>query len=306
MAIRSNEESTFFKNLTASVLRIFNENVYYFSYIDGEDKPPHYYRVPFFYSFSNDSNFMKEFFYLLPDECDVTAEGNYDSFPRGSMKLSEFEIRSDDLTNKFVRGTYSKEEYSEGNQQPIIAPYSAYLFSIPLNVQYDFEIRAEHYNQTFKIVENILKVLYKNRVVYFNHNGLMHQSQIQLPESYSKNKSFDFSYDQDQLISVQFSINVEAYMPSFTEETEMSAGSVIKQFNYYIDQMTEKHDAAGGGPIESSYNRYINNLEFEVESLREAATIDFQLGNNDGITIANTLNATLNPNDVEELKKLIK
>ena len=41
------------------------------------------------------------------------AEGNYDPIPRGIITLSSFNVKSSDLVNKYVRGTFQRDEFDE-------------------------------------------------------------------------------------------------------------------------------------------------------------------------------------------------
>ncbi len=233
MAIENkNINDVFLRNQTLAVLDLFNNRANTEQIEDCKIYDPKRYPIPFFYNFSSDENFLKDFYMNLPDDCQIPvhAEGNYDPIPRGIITFTGLTVRSSDIVNKFVRGTFQKEVKSDNNER-ITKAFSSRLFTIPLTLTYDVDIKTASLNQAFKVVQSILEVFYKNNIMYYQFRGLRIQSNIQFPESYNVEKILKFTYTDDNKIDIKFSCEVETYYPAFDDTTERFRGNIIKEFN---------------------------------------------------------------------------
>lgn len=233
----SNIQDIFIRNCTLAVLDLFNNRANVEQIEDCDVYDPKRYPIPFFYNFSSDENFLKDFYINLPDDCKVPvhAEGNYDPLPRGIITLTGITIRSSDIVNKFIRGTFQKEIKGE-NDERITKAYSSRLFAIPLTLIYDVDIKTASLNQVWKATQSILEVFYKNNIMYYQYKGLRIQSNIQFPESYNIEKILKFTLTDDNKTDLKFSCEVETYYPAFDDTTERFRGNIIKEINGdYID-----------------------------------------------------------------------
>lgn len=238
-----NTDDIFLRNLTIAILDLLNGE----TQIDlsRNDKVMSY-SVPFFYNYGTDEGFLKDFYVGLPDNCRVpVAEGTYDIIPRGIVTLSSFQVKSGDITNKFVRGNFAGTKTGESGEK-IYAPKSAQLYSLPLQVKFDVKVLVDNLNKAFKVSENLLDLNYSNRVVYFQYKGVRIAAQIQFPDSETVDKNYKFTYTDNNKLSVSLSLTVETYFPSFEKSSERDRGNVM-------DKILLRKKGDGGETLDSSW-----------------------------------------------------
>jgi hypothetical protein len=204
--------------------------------------------IPFFPNMANDEGFMKDFFIGIPSECMIPqyAEGNYEPIPRGVISWKSFKVKSSDITNKFVRGTYNQQERNDNDQQ-VNRAYSARLYSLPMQLNYDVEIISDNMNKAMKIMEKVIDTYYKNNVMYFQYKGIRIPAQFVYPDEVSYDKEVKLSYETDQRVKSKFSIELETYFPSFDDETTFYKGNVIRQ--WFLNQKNKD----SGTSLDSSF-----------------------------------------------------
>lgn len=222
-----NVNDIFMRNATASVLDFLNREIVIKLERDGRLET---HEIPVFYNFAADEGFMKDFFMELPTDCKYPnkAEGNYEVYPRGILTLSNFLIRSGDVTNKFVRGSFTMEERDINDQKKMKA-YSARLFSIPLTLRYTMKIDSDNLNKTFKIIERILDFRYKNTVRYFQFRGIRIPANIAMADSADFQTPYEFSYTDNKQVTSNFTFDVETYYPAFDDHSVRYKGNTISQ-----------------------------------------------------------------------------
>ncbi len=219
----------FLRNATLSLLDLLNREV--IISLKRNDEVT-YHEVPFFYNFGGDEGFMKDFFLEIPGDCKCPshAEGNYEQMPRGIVTLGGFQIKSSDITNKFVRGSFNQEVRDENDQKQLKA-FSSRLFTLPMALSFSIKIESDNINKTFKIMEKIFDFYYKNQVRYFQFRGNRVPAQITFPETAQFTKSYSFVYSDANIVSISLDLNMETYFPSFDDHSKMYKGNTIKQFN---------------------------------------------------------------------------
>ena len=224
----SNVQDIFLRNATLSLLDVLNRQIIIELVRDGEIEK---HEIPFFYNFAGDEGFMKDFFIQVPDGCKIPtlAEGNYDIVPRGVITLSSFSIKSSDITNKFVRGSFTQQVLDD-NDQKVNKGYSARLYSLPMNLKFSAKVICDNLNKTFKIMEKVIDLFYKNRVVYFQYRGVRIPGQFTFPDTESFQKEYKLDYSTDQRVNITFDIEMETYFPSFNEDSAFYKGNTIRQF----------------------------------------------------------------------------
>jgi hypothetical protein len=192
--------------------------------------------VPFFYNFGGDEGFMKDFFIEIPDNCKLPnhVEGNYEQMPRGIVTLGSFTIRTGDITNKFVRGSFNQEVRDE-NDQKMMKAFSARLFTLPMTLAFSIKIESDNINKTFKIMEKIFDFYYKNQVRYFQFRGIRIPAQVTFPDTAQFTKSYSFTYSDANTVSISLELNMETYFPSFDDHSTFYKGNTIKQINLRED-----------------------------------------------------------------------
>lgn len=224
-----NTQDIFLRNAALAILDKLNRKITIDLVRDGKLEK---HTVPFFYNKAGTGGFMQDFFVDIPDGCTYPeyAEGDYDVVPNGIITLENFAIKSSDITNKFVRGTFTQEELNQ-NGQKVMKAYSSRLFTLPMDLKFGVKIKSDNMNKTFKIMEKIFDFYYKADVVYFQYRGIRIPGQISFPESMQQDKKYNFTYDNDQYINTSFSLDFETYYPSFDDSSTMYKGNTIQQFN---------------------------------------------------------------------------
>jgi hypothetical protein len=223
-----NTDDIFLRNLTIALLDLLNGSM---TLSLSRDDHKETFSVPFLYNFGTDEGFLKDFYIGLPDNCQIpVAEGTYDIIPRGIVTLSSFQVKSSDITNRFIRGQYSELERGP-NDQNVLTGYSAQLYSLPMSVKFDVKIICDNLNKAFKIAEKMLDINYANRVMYFQYNGVRIPAQFQFPTNETVDKVYKFSTTDQNKINVTLSIDVETYFPSFEQSSKRLSTNVIERIN---------------------------------------------------------------------------
>lgn len=223
-----NTDDIFLRNLSIALLDLLNSEME-FTLARGDHKES--VKVPFYYNYGTDEGFLKDFYIGLPDNCKVPVpEGTYDTIPRGIITINTFSVTSSDLTNKFVRGNFTETERGE-NDKNVLTGYSAQLFSLPMNVKFDIKIVSDNLNKTFKIAENMLKLNYANRVMYFQYGGIRVPAQFKFPEAETTDKQYKFTLVDNNKINLSLSVDVETYLPSFEQTSKRKASNVMERIN---------------------------------------------------------------------------
>ena len=153
------------------------------------------------------------------------ADGNYDVIPRGVAKISSISIDSSKLVNKRIMGEYTRLD-KEGSLQS----YSSEFEMIPITLSFDIEILVSSTLDALKITEMIIKRLYKSN--YFNVEvGHLEEgtyrlaSYYALPDDYTVESPIDFGFDDKDKYNITFPIEVNSFIPSFSNTPDGNAGS---------------------------------------------------------------------------------
>ena len=223
-----NTDDIFLRNLTISLLDLLNGEME----IDlARNDRRETYPVPFLYNYGTDEGFLKDFYIGLPNDCRIpVAEGTYDIIPRGIVTLASFSPKSSDITNKFIRGSFTQTELGE-NDQKVLAGYSAHLFSIPMVVRFDIKVISDNLNKVFKIAEKLLQLNYANRVMYFQYNGTRIPAQFQFNTPETVDKKYTFTMSDNNKINLSLQVEVETYLPSFEKTSKRNISNVMERIN---------------------------------------------------------------------------
>jgi len=226
-----NVQDIFLRNATLTMLDLLNRQIIIDLVRNGVVEK---HEIPVFYNFGGDEGFMKDFFMELPTDCKypIHAEGNYEILPRGILTLSSFQIKTADITNKFVRGSFNQEMLDENDQKQLKA-FSARLFTLPMVLSFNIKIESDNINKTFKIMEKIFDFYYKNQVRYFQFRGIRIPAQITFPDTAAFTKSYNFTYSDTNTVSISLDLNMETYFPSFDDHSKMYKGNTIKNINLH-------------------------------------------------------------------------
>lgn len=223
-----NVQDVFLRNAAISLLDVLNRQIVIQMKRNEEIESQ---EIPIFYNFGADEGFMKDFFMELPTDCKYprNAEGNYESYPRGIVTLTNFMVRSSDKTNHFIRGSFTQEGRDINDQKQMKA-YSSRLFVLPMTLRYTLKFECDNLNKTFKILEKILDMYHKNTVTYFQFRGIRIPAQITMPETEDFQTPYEFSYTDNKVVTSTLSIDFETYFPSFDDHSTRSKGNTIRQY----------------------------------------------------------------------------
>lgn len=178
--------------------------------------------VPFFYSMTGDERFLQDFF-LEWNECvhPKIADGNYDVIPRGVVQLTSNTINTSAMTHRFVRGSYVKEVNGQ------LQTFNAFINSIPLTMSFTVNIETDTNLDAFKIQQTIIETFYKTQVFSVSYKGFRVPCQVGFPEDYGIEKTFEFSYGDNEVIKMSFNLELETYQPVTDPTTQRSNANRI-------------------------------------------------------------------------------
>jgi len=226
-----NTDNVHTRAVIVGLVNLLNQKVQYYNVLSDTDTDEVI--VPFYYNYGGDERFLQDYF-LEWNDC-VTprmADGNYDPIPRGSVTLSGNSINTSTMTNRFVRGTYVKEVNGE------LITYNAYLNPIPLTMSFEVDVTTDTALDAFKIQQSILETFYKTQVFSVNFRGFRIPCQVGFSEDLGIEKSFEFTYEEEQKVLFKVTLELETYYPVTDPKTErfngnrMSSGTPNVEFTY--------------------------------------------------------------------------
>lgn len=226
-----NTDNVHTRAVIVGIVNLLNQKVQYYNVLSDTDTDEVI--VPFYYNYGGDERFLQDYF-LEWNDCITPkmADGNYDPIPRGSVTLTGNSINTSTMTNRFVRGTYVKEVNGE------LITYNAYLNPIPLTMSFDVEVTTDTSLDAFKIQQSILETFFKTQVFSVNFRGFRIPCQVGFSEDLGIEKSFEFSYGEEQKVLFKVALEVETYYPVTDPKTErfngnrMSDGTPNVEFTY--------------------------------------------------------------------------
>ena len=240
--VKFNKDDSVIRHVIIGLLADLNNKVYFYRQLDNDTRVE--VDVPFYYAIAGDEDFLKDNFLFLtkdglrcePD--DVKADGNYDRVPRGVVNFESMSIDSAKLVNKRIRGTYTKMDDNGAMQG-----YTAEFEMIPINISVNVEIITSSQLDNFKVVERIIKRLYKSNQYNIEVGDLYEgsyklPSYYAMPEDYATERPVEFSFDSNEGYKVTFSLEINSFIPSFEWDTEMHVGN--RMFGIHIQPTLTK------------------------------------------------------------------
>lgn len=182
-------------------------------------------QIPWFFDQSGEEDFIQDYFVNWAD-CvhPKLVDGNFDTIPRGVLKLGGIGISTGNLTNKFVRGTYTKEVNG------VLETFTAFVRQIPMSISFDAEIKADTFNQSMKIIQSVIETFYSSDVFRTSYKGFMVSCQVGFPDSYDLDKMMEYTYGDGEDKIINLSFEVETYMPVVNKESIIHASKRITAF----------------------------------------------------------------------------
>jgi hypothetical protein len=229
-----NNEDILIRAVLAGLLDILNNHIEYKQVWGNEDIE--IVKVPWFYNQSGDERFMQDF-YTHYAEClpPRPVDGNFDMIPRGIITYTGSTINAQRITSRFVQGRYVKEVDGK------LESYVSFLYSIPLQIRIDCEMWIDRQVTALKLEQEIRETFYKNVTYYVYYKGLRVGCTVGFPEDIAIDKNIQYSFEVDNKVKLNFSLEIESYQPVFDKTTEMKATTKIKGFNYDIHPIGAKN-----------------------------------------------------------------
>lgn len=238
-----NYDNVFNRSVIAGLLYLLNHRLTYEQVWD--DNVIETVTIPFAYNFAHakDQRFAQDNYTFFGRECfsDKFVDGKFDMCPRFALTYTGSQIEASSITNRFVKGKYMKEENGK------LVSYTAFMYSIPLNMSFDLEGWIDTLETAFKIEQAVRDTFYKNQTFNVLYRGMKVGCRVGFPESYTVGeKTVSYSFEQDsQLIKMNFSLTVEAYQPCFDESLSLPSDTTIAGFG--VDHTINVPDPIGGG-----------------------------------------------------------
>ena len=227
---RYNYDNVFNRSVIAGLLYLLNHKLTYEQVWD--DNTVENVTIPFAYNFAHakDQRFAQDNYTFFGRECfsDKLIDGKFDMCPRFAMTYTGSQIDASNITNRFVKGTYMKDENGA------LVSYTAFMYSIPLTLNFEFEGWIDTLETAFKIEQEIRNTFYKNQTFNVLYKGMKIGCRAGFPETYTlADKTVSYSFESEsQLIKMSFSLAVEAYQPCFDESQSIQSDKKIEYFGF--------------------------------------------------------------------------
>jgi len=233
---RYNNENILMRAVIAGLLNILNNKITYEQVWSNEDIETIH--VPWFYNMSGDERFMQDFYthyaHCLPPK---PVDGNFDMIPRGVITYTGSTIDSARITSRYVQGTYLKEVNGQ------LQTMRSFLYQIPLNVNFDAELWFDTQITSLKVEQAIRELFYKTITFYVYYKGMRVGCSVGFPEDLTLTKNIQYSFESDNKIKMNFSLQVETYQPVFDPTTEVNANDYMTGVGMrIIDKQMPKND----------------------------------------------------------------
>jgi len=223
--LKFNKDDSVIRHVIVGLLADLNDKLSFYRQISNDERVE--IDVPFFYAVSGDENFMKDSFLFSSvngESCDPNgdfADGNYDKVPRGIVNLTSFAVDPSKLVNKRNMGHYMMM-----NEDGLMEGYVAEFEMIPCIIGVDVEILVSSQLDLFKVTESIVKKMYKANFYHVDAGHLEEgtyriTSEYMMPDDYTQDRPVEYSFDDKQNHKVSFSLEINAFIPSFDFEEDV-------------------------------------------------------------------------------------
>lgn len=199
-----------FRNIIVGVLATLNNKLYWYNRISETESKK--IEVPFYMSISGQERFLQDNFLNDPDydpENEI-AISMYNQIPRAIVDMTGFSISTESMSNRFVRGTYTKE-----NSDGTLGSYSSEFVEIPLNLPFEITVFLDSRLDMFKCSQRIIETFYKNNTFNIDVDGVRIPGVIKFPEEIVQERTVEFSFTDKKEWKLTFSVEVELSYPLF-------------------------------------------------------------------------------------------
>lgn len=244
---RYNTDDVFNRVVIVGLLDLLNNHMHYEQIWD--DNVVEDISVPFMYDFgSSDERFAQDNYAFFGSSCfnQHKITGKFDMLPRGALKYSGSNIDASSITNRFVKGTFMKNENGK------LTSYTAMMYSIPLTFNFECEMWIDNIITAFKIEQALRDTFYKNKTYNVLYRGMKVGCTVGFPEQTTLEKTTSYSFDSERQIKINFSLAVETYQPSFDMTTAIETGHTMEHILYDVEVLKEN--------VERKQNITLTNL----------------------------------------------
>ena len=245
-----NTDDILLRNVTGGLLSILNSRLSYKQVWNDEVNDEESVTIPFFFNLGNPASedFIQDNYLFFGDSCfnGKKVNGNFDMIPRGMINLSQWSIKSESATNRWVMAARQKTDPETGKFEN----YVSYMYAIPLEISYGVEIRCSRFGEMLKIDQACREFFYKNKTFYVLYDGMDIHCRAGFPDSFSSSNQvtqYTMGTAAQPDLKLNFQIEVESYQPVFDPSTEMKASNKIKAFGTsveYSDNETKNKDSS--------------------------------------------------------------
>lgn len=252
-----NRDNVILRYIIVSLLAELRNKVYYFNRIDEDTLSK--INVPFYYSVTGDERFLVDNFLYDAIE-DGKAIGDYEVVPRGMVQLNSMAIDTGSMTNKFVRSEFVREYQGQ------LKTYMLETMFVPFDLTFGITVVCSDNIEMLKVTESIISKLYKATLFQVDLGMFRVESSMQVPEDYSQDRAFEFTFTDKKEFNVTFDIQVKTFMPVFeggillSEIEQMTRNSNVNPNNEGIGMFRNGKLYFGGVLQEFNYN--VNDIRF--------------------------------------------
>lgn len=238
-----NSDDVHARAIIAGLLAYLNQEVFILNTWNKEDKEQEIVEIPFYYSMTGDERYLQDFFAHTWNKClQNKLEGNFDAIPRGVVKLDGINIETGSLTQRFIRGTFNRiiNKSEDGIiKTENLESFNAQINSIPVSMDFSVELRTATITDAFKIQQTLIEVFYKSKTFYTTYKGMMVPCSVGFPEQIALEKTFEFSYPSEELITMTFNLAVSTFQP-VADEPNLGSNNAIANVNGMNDWINAK------------------------------------------------------------------
>lgn len=193
--------------------------------------------VPFYFQLQGSERYLMDKYMndIVRDEYGKFAETQYDVVPRGVVIYNNSVVNNSERTNPYVKAIRLKKN-SEGE----LVQYYQPLKSIPLTLSFDIQIKGNHNKDLMSISQKLREIYDYPNVLQFEYEGIRVPAIWILPESFEREKTFEYTQGDNVDNFLKFSIDMKTFQPVFNDNDSIFAGNRMQAGivnNIIVDQI---------------------------------------------------------------------
>ena len=243
---KRNKDDIFIRDVIGGLLKLLNNRLVYTQVWEDSSEGMEDITVPFYYDLGNSSGerFLQDNYITFGSQCGFKQiNGNFDMLPRGVVSLESAQIESDSITNRLVMGEYQREDSVDGK----IKTYVSWLYSIPMSLSFNCEIRSSSFTEKLKINQACNEFFYKNKTYYITHKGMKLGCRVGFPENFFGEKNSGYTMGGGDSVEKNnykqsFELKVECYQPVFDKGTERLKSNVVRSWSSSIENFSTNRE----------------------------------------------------------------